>query len=152
METNQISTTGKQIEQDLIEALKSKQAVVVESLRNLKAELKNTQIAKQHELSEPEVLEVLKRKVKQHKDSIESFAQGGRQDLVAHEQQQMAVLQKYLPPQMSEEEVSKLVKAVITELNATAQDFGKVMKEVLSRAPGGADGSVVSRLVKAELK
>jgi uncharacterized protein YqeY len=141
----------EQIEQDFKQALKDKNQVAVSSLRNLKAEIKNAEIEKKKTLTDDEVLAVLRKKVKQHKDSIEGFKSGGREDLVAHEQSQMEVLQNYLPAQMDEAKVTELVKVVISEMSAKQSDFGKVMKEVLARAGGQTDGSVVSKIVKQEL-
>ena len=141
-----------QIEQDFKQALRSKDEIVVSSLRNLKSEIKNVEIDKRKPLTDEEVLDVLRKKVKQHKDSIESFKSGNRLDLVETEEKQMQVLQKYLPAQLSEEEVRVLVKRVIQAMNAQASDFGKVMKEVLKEAAGKTDGSVVSKIVKEELK
>lgn len=139
------------IESDFKQALRDKNEIAVSALRNLKAGIKNTAIEKRHELNEQEVLEVLRKKVKQHKDSIESFQAGGRADLTDREQQQMNVLLKYLPKQMDEPEARKLVIQVIGDLNAKSSDFGRVMKEVLARASGRTDGSVVSKIVKEEL-
>ncbi len=141
-----------QIDQDLKQGLKDKNEVVISALRNLKAALKNVEIEKQHQLSDEEVIGVMGKKVKQHKDSLESFKSGGREDLVAHEQAQMEVLQKYLPEAMSEDAVAQIVKQVISELAATSADFGKVMKEVMSKVKGQADGNVISKLVKENLK
>lgn len=143
---------SEQINNDLKDAMRAKDEVKVSALRMLKSEIKNTEIEKKSELTDDEVLKVVAKKVKQHKDSMDSFATGGRADLVAGEQAQMEVLQKYLPAQMDEEKVRELVKAVIAETNATVKDFGKVMKEVLARAKGQTDGSVVSKLAKEELK
>jgi uncharacterized protein YqeY len=141
----------EQLDQDYKQALKAKDETALSSLRNLKSEIKNVEIAKGKPLEDSDVMDVVRKKVKQHKDSIEGFTAGGRTDLVEREQQQMAVLQKYLPKQMEEAEVRILVKTVIAELNAVVSDFGKVMKEVLNRAKGQTDGSVVSKIVKEEL-
>ena len=97
-------------------------------------------------------MKVIGKKVKQHKDSIESFQAGNRPDLVATEQGQMAILEKYLPKQMDESAVREIVKSTISELSATAADFGKVMKTVVGKVAGGADGNMISKLVKEELK
>ncbi len=142
----------EKIDSDYKEAFKAKNELVVSSLRNLKAEVKNVEIAKQKPLTDEEVLQVVAKKVKQHKDSIESFTAGSRADLAEHEQQQMAVLQKYLPAQMDEAELLKIVQATIAETGAKASDFGKTMKEVMNRVKGRADGSMVSKLLKQELK
>lgn len=142
----------EQIAEDYKIAFKEKNQLVVEALRNLKSEIKNAEIAAQKELAEDDVLKVVMKKVKQHKDSIDSFAAGGRSDLVEHEKAQMEVLQKYMPQQMDESAVRDLIKATIAGMNATAADFGKVMKEVSAKTKGQADGKLVSQIVKEELK
>jgi uncharacterized protein YqeY len=142
----------EQIDSDLKTALKEKNEITVSALRNLKAAFKNAEIEKQHPLSDDEAIAVVAKKVKQHKDSLESFKAGGRPDLVEVENAQMAVLQKYMPAAMSEEEVGKIVKQVIADLSAGASDFGKVMKEVMAKVKGQADGSIISKLVKENLK
>lgn len=140
------------IDQDLKQALLARDSVRVSALRNLKSDMDNAAIRKGQALDEAETLAVIQRKVKQHQDSIESFQQGGRPDLVAHEAGQMQILQRYLPAALPEAEVQGLVQAVIADLAAGPKDFGKVMKEVLARAQGRTDGSIVSRLVKEQLK
>lgn len=142
----------EKINSDFKDAMRAKDEIKVGALRILKSEIKNAEIDKRSELTEEEILKVIAKKVKQHKDSIESFQAGGRADLVEHEQKQMAVLAEYLPKQMSEDEVRAIVKAVISETGAKQSDFGKVMKEVLARAKGQTDGSVVSKIAKEELK
>ncbi len=140
-----------QIDQDLKNALKEKHELVLSSLRNLKAAVTNAELAKKSALTDDEVLSVIAKKVKQHKDSIESFTAGARTDLADHEKAQMEVLQKYLPAALSESEVEKIVKQTISELNATAKDFGLVMKAVVGKIKT-ADGSVISKFVKENLK
>lgn len=142
----------QQIDGDLKKALKEKNELALSSLRNLKAALKNTEIEKQHALSDEEAISVIGKKVKQHKDSIESFKAGGRADLVEAEAGQMAVLQKYLPQAMSEAELTALVKQIIADSQASSKDFGKVMKEVMAKVKGAADGSIISKIVKENLK
>jgi uncharacterized protein YqeY len=141
------------IDQDFKNALREKDELTVSALRNLKAEIKNIEIAKQKQLAEDEVQAAVAKKVKQHKDSIESFRAANRPDLTEHEEKQMAVLLKYLPKQMDESEVRELVRQAIAELSASGAqpDFGKLMKEVMARAKGQTDGSVVSKIVKEEL-
>ncbi len=141
-----------QIDQDLKSALKEKNEVVVSSLRNLKAAVKNAEIEKKSALTDDEVLIVVAKKVKQHKDSIESFKAGGRNDLVEIEMSQMQVLEKYLPKQMEESELRQIVKEAIAATGAGAGDFGKVMKAVVVKVAGKADGNAISKIVKEELK
>lgn len=142
----------RQIDEDLKAALKEKKEIVVSALRNLKAATKNTEIEKGQPLSEDEVLAVIAKKVKQHKDSIEGFTAGARLDLADYEAAQMQVLQKYLPQQMGEAALAAIVKEAITNLKATPSDFGKVMKEVVGKVRGQADGTVISKIVKENLK
>jgi uncharacterized protein len=143
--------TLNQLNDDFKNAMREKNEIAVGALRILKSEIKNSEIEKGSELTEEEISKVIAKKVKQHKDSIESFKTGERSDLVEHEEKQMAVLAKYLPKQMGEDEVRALVKAVVSETGAKQSDFGKVMKEVLARAKGQTDGSVVSKIAKEEL-
>lgn len=142
----------QQIDEDLKTALKEKNEAASSALRNLKAAMKNSEIEKQGALGEDDVLSVIAKKVKQHKDSIESFKTGQRSDLVAREEAQMLVLQKYLPKQLDETELAAIVKDTITGLKATAADFGKVMKEVVTKVKGQADGNAISKIVKEQLK
>jgi len=143
---------AQQLDEDLKAALKEKNETTVSSLRNIKAAFKNTEIEKKAPIDDADAIKVLAKKVKQHKDSIESFTAGNRADLVANEVAQMKVLEKYLPKAMDESEVRTLVAKVISDLSATAADFGKVMKEASTRAAGKADGSAISKIVKEVLK
>jgi uncharacterized protein YqeY len=142
----------EKLENDYKTAFKAKDEIAKSSLGNVRAAIKNAELEKRSELTDAEVLAVVSKKVKQHKDSISEFEKGGRQDLVDKEQAQMKILEGYLPKQMDEADVRKIVAETIQSLNATPADFGKVMKEVLARAAGQTDGSVVSRIVKEELK
>lgn len=136
------------IDQEFKAAMRSKDENTVSALRNVKAEIKNVEIDKKRPLTDEEVLEVIAKKVKQHRDSIESFRSGGREDLVAHEERQMGILMQYMPQQMSEDEVRGITKEIVASLGATAKDFGRVMKEVMAKCKGRVDGSVVSKIVK----
>ncbi len=142
----------QKIDEDLKNALKEKNNIALSSLRNLKAAFKNAEIEKQHALSDEEAIGVIAKKVKQHRDSIESFKAGARNDLVENETGQMEVLQKYLPQAMSEDELTAVVKQVMAESSATTKDFGKVMKDVMAKVKGQADGSIISKIVKENLK
>jgi uncharacterized protein YqeY len=142
----------EQLDSDLKTALKEKDEVVVSALRNLKAAVKNSEIERQQPLSDADITQVIAKKVKQHRDSIESFAAGNRNDLVEHETAQMKVLQKYLPKQMDESEIVAVVQKIITDLSATQADFGKVMKAASAELKGKADGGIISKIVKENLK
>lgn len=141
-----------QIDEDLKVAMKAKDEIKLSALRNLKAAFTNAEIEKKSALTEEEARKVIAKKVKQHKDSIDSFQAANRTDLLQLEMAQMEILQKYLPEALSEAAVTEIVKQAIADLSATAKDFGKVMKAVVERVQGQADGAVISKIVKENLK
>ena len=107
---------------------------------------------KKEDLKEEDVLQILKKQVKQIQDSIEAFTKGNRDDLVKKEETSLNILKDYLPPQASLEEINQIVIKVIEDLNPQGpEDFGKVMKEVMSALKGKADGKDVSAAVKQAL-
>ncbi len=140
---------------DLQEAQKAKDALKVSTLRLLLGAIKNFEIAKQgtsYKASDQEITSVISRQVKQRKESIEQFKSGGRKDLVEKETKELKILENYLPQQISEEEIQKLVDEKIKETGATSiSDMGKVMAALSGELKGNADMSVVSSLVKRSL-
>jgi hypothetical protein len=142
----------EKIDADSKDALKSGAKDKVSTLRMLIAALKNKQIDKRRPLTEEEVVETVRSSIKQRKDSIEQFAKGGRQDLVDKETAEVAVLDAYLPQQLSREEVEAMVREAIAETGAQgSKDMGKVMKALIPKIGGRADGKLVSELVKHAL-
>lgn len=140
------------IDEDLKTALKSGAKDKVSTLRMLIAALKNKKIDKRRDLTEEEVLDSVRSMIKQRKDSIEQFSKGGRQDLVDKETSEVAVLEAYLPKQLSREEVESMVREAIAQTGAQgAKDMGKVMKTLIPMISGRADGKLVSELVKHAL-
>jgi uncharacterized protein YqeY len=140
------------IDADQKDALKSGAKDKVSTLRMLNAALKNKQIDKRRSLTDEEVIETVRSLIKQRKDSIEQFAKGGRQDLVDKETAEVAVLEIYLPKQLSREEVEAMVRDAIAQTSALgAKDMGKVMKTLIPMIGGRADGKLVSELVKHAL-
>ncbi|MCQ9208169.1 MAG: GatB/YqeY domain-containing protein [Omnitrophica bacterium] len=139
----------EKIENNFKEALKRKEPLVVSVLRMVKAAIQNKEIEKKgKDLEEAEVIQIIAKQIQQHHDSIEQFTKGKREDLVKKETQELEVLKKYLPKQLSEEEVVNIVKKAIAEVQAKAQqDFGKVMKVVMAELKGKADGKLVSQMV-----
>jgi len=114
----------------------------------VKAALQNEGIKLQHTLTEEEELTVLTREVKQHKDSLLEFKKAGRDDLVDKLQNEIQILNTYLPEQLTEEELANVVKQVISEVGAASKaDMGKVMSAVMPKVKGKADGSQVNKLV-----
>jgi hypothetical protein len=142
----------EKIESDVKTALKAGAKDKVSALRMLIAALKNKQIDRRRQLSEEEVIETIRSLIKQRKDSIEQFTKGQRQDLVDKETAEVAVLEAYLPAQLSREELEVMVRNAVDQTSALgARDMGKVMKAVLSMVGGRADGKLVSELVKQAL-
>ncbi len=139
----------KRIDDDLKVAMKSADAVSVSVLRMAKAAIKNVQIEKGRELSDEEILSVLSSMGKQRRESIEQFSNAGREDLANIEQQELSKLQSYMPAQLSPEEIEKLIVQAIQESSARSEaDMGKVMKVLMPKIKGVADGKWVNTRVK----
>ncbi len=142
----------EKIDADTKEALKSGAKDKLSTLRMLNAALKNKQIDKRSSLTEEEVFETVRSLIKQRRDSIEQFGKGGRQDLVDKETAEVAVLEVYLPQQLSREELEAMVRDAVAQTGAQgARDMGKVMKALIPMVGGRADGKLVSELVKNAL-
>ncbi|MBI2867374.1 MAG: GatB/YqeY domain-containing protein [Chloroflexi bacterium] len=138
----------KRIEQDIHAAMKSGDQVRRDILRMVKADLMNEEIARGKPLDEGTALEVVSRRVKRGRESIEEFRKGGRPDLVAREEAQVQVLLAYLPQQMGEAEVQELARKAIAEVGAKGpSDKGKVMGKLMPLVKGKADGKLVSDVV-----
>ena len=123
-------------------------------LRLLKAAFKNEMInLKKQDLTDDEALKILKREAKKREDSIDLYTKGNRPDLADKEKVELVMIRKYLPAELSEDQVREIVASVIAELGATApSQFGLVMKAAMAKAGGTADGAVVSKIVKEMLK
>ena len=138
----------------LKEAMKAKDTIALESLIAIKSAilLDKTEAGAAAELAEEEELKLLQKLVKQRKDSAALYAQQGRNDLAEPELAQVAVIEKFLPKQLSEAEVTEAVKAIIAEVGATsAKDMGKVMGVATKQLAGKTDGKVISAIVKSLL-
>ena len=139
----------EQFNADLKTAMKEKAQTRLTTIRQIRATVTNREIELHKELDEAEVVQVITTLVKQHKDSIEQFAKGGRADLVAKEEAELRVLEAYLPKQLSEAELCVVVQEAIRALNATSiKEMGAVMKSVMSQVQGQADGKLINQLVK----
>jgi len=122
-------------------------------LRMIKSSMKYKEIEKKAPLTDEEVQAILMSSVKRAKESIDQFSKAGREDLVNKEKEEMLVVQEYLPEQIGEDEVRKIVKDVVAEEGASGpKDTGKVMKSVMARLKGQADGKLVSKIVKEMLE
>ena len=138
---------------DLIAAMRSKDQVRLGTLRMAKAALMNREVERGQPLDDAESLQVMASLIKQRRDSIEQFKNGGREDLASREQAEIAVLETYLPPALDPAQIEALVSATIAETGATSpKDMGRVMKAVMARLGAApVDGKVVSDLVKRRL-
>ena len=134
-------------------AMKARDNIKSSLLSCLRAEFMNTALSKKKDkLDDAEIIAVIKKSVKQHQESITQFTQGNRLDLVEKEEKELVILKTYLPPELSETEIKKIIDEVVAEINASGiKDMGKVMKEVNAKIAGKADGRLVSDLVKAKL-
>lgn len=138
---------------DMKDAMRSKDAVRLGAIRNARAAIKNAEIESRAPLDDAGVTKVLRSLVKQHRESIEQFTAGGRDDLVAKEQAEMAVIEAYLPAQMDEDAVAAVVAEVIAAEGASGPaDLGRVMKATMTRLAGQADGGVVRTVAQRLLE
>jgi len=138
---------------EIKDAMKSKDSLKLNTLRFLQSAIKNREIElRPNPMTDEEAMGVIKKLVKQRKESIEQYKAGNRQDLVDQESAELKILETYLPAQMSKDQVEKLVAEVVASVGAkTIKDMGPVMKEVLARSGGAADNKLVSELVRAKL-
>jgi len=137
---------------DLKASMKAKEASAVDTLRMLLAGIKNEEISKRQPLSEEEEISVLRKAVKSREDSIALYEKGGRQELAQAERREIEIILKYLPSQLSEEELTAAVDDAIRETGATSKkDLGRVMKELMTRHPGKIDGRAANKLAAARL-
>ncbi len=141
-------TLKEQIVSDMTSAMKSRDPSL-ETLRMLKADIMKYEVSGKDMVATDEVvLDICKRSVKQRKEAAEGFKQGGNMEAAEKEISEIAVFEKYMPEQMSEDEVKKIVQETIEQMSATQSDFGKVMGAVMGKCKGLADGNVVSKMVK----
>jgi len=144
----------EQISNDIKTAMKAKDMEKLNALRMVQSAFKNREIElRPNPMPEEECITVIKKLVKQRKESIEQFGQAGRQDLVDNETKEMKLLETYLPAQMSREQIEKIVTDAIAATGAsTVKDMGKVMKEAQSKTGGQADNKLMSEIIKSKLQ
>lgn len=142
-----------QVSADIASAMKARDSARLSALRMLKAAVMNKSVEKGRDLEDAEVLQVVASLAKQRRDSIEQFAKAGRTDLVEKETGELAVLQSYLPPSATPEEIDAAVAEAIKETGAASvKDMGKVMKAVMPKLAGkNADGKAVNEAVRRTL-
>ena len=138
--------------EDMKAAMKAHDMTAVNAIRGVIAKAKDLTVNAGKEMTDDAVISVVAKGVKQREESIAQFVAAGRTELAEGEKVELEFLRRYLPAQLSDEEVAAVVKVVIAELSATSKkDMGRVMKEVMARVKGQADGTLVSRLVGAAL-
>lgn len=144
------------ISEDIKTAMKSKDKVRLETVRSIKKVLLEKEVSLrpqgQESLTETQEIEILAQQAKQRRESIEQYRQAGRDDLAEKEAQELAIIETYLPGQLSDEEIAAVVDEVIASVGATsAKDMGKVMGPVMQQLKGRAEGQKIQALVKAKL-
>lgn len=138
----------EQVRADLTESMKARTAERTSTLRMLQAALKNEQINVGHELSDDEVLAIIRKSVKQRQDSIEQYTSGNRADLAAKEAAEIEILKTYMPPELSEAELESGLREIVASTGAQSRkDLGKVMKEATAKYKGRADGKKIQEIV-----
>ena len=144
---------AERIERELVEAMKARDALKLSTLRLVKAALTNYKIEKKKELlSDDECLDILSKQAKLRRDSIASFESAGRQDLKEKEMSELAILEGYMPKQLSDEELRQLAKAAIDASGAKSKsELGRVMKELMTKVKGRADGKRVQDILSSLL-
>lgn len=145
-------TLAETIHEDLVSAMKEQEKFRLSTLRMLQSALQLEKISKKHDLSDEEVMAVIKKQVKVRKDSMEEYLSYNRNDLADNLKEEIAILSKYLPEELSEEELNQIIDSVFEELQPQSmKDMGSVMKVVSERVGARADLGTVSKLVKEKL-
>ena len=142
-----------QIPEDLKTALRNRNSLELNVLRMLQAAIKNKEIENKDELNDELVIQVISSEIKKRRDSIEEFIKVGRNDAADIEKSEIDILLKYMPEQLSEEEILEFVKKAISEVGASGlKDLGAVMKVLMPDLKGKADGKMVNKIVREELE
>ena len=140
------------IETDLQSALKQRDRLKADTLRALKTRIQNEQIAQGKELAEADIITLIRSEVKRRKEAAEAYTKGSRTELAQKEQDELNVLQQYLPAQLGEEQIIAKVEQLIAANNWTVKDFGPAMGKLKAEFGDTADGSTISKILKDKLK
>ena len=141
----------EQLNKDMITSMKNKDSFALGVIRMAKGAIQLEAINKKKELTDEEVVSVLAKQIKIRNDSISEFTKANRTDLVEQNQKEIEILSKYMPEQLSLEEVNKIIDEAFTKLNPTAKDMGLIMKEVSPKLKGKADMGQVNAIIKEKL-
>ena len=143
------TTVQDTIDDDYKKAFRAGDKKLYIALRPVLSTIKQATIDRRHELSNEEILDILRTEVKKRRDVLEQFKQGGRQDLVEQTEFELETINKYLPAQMGDEDLEKIVRETLAEVGATGpQDMGKTMGAVMAKVKGQADGTRVKEMVE----
>ena len=146
-------TMKARLDDDLKQAMRNRDALRRDVIRYVRSEIRNQEIRVRKDLDDQGVLQVLARQAQQRRDSIEAFADADRQDLVAKERSELALILEYLPRQMTRDEIQTLVSEVVAEVGAGGPgDMGAVMSRIMPRVRGRAEGREVSAIVSETLR
>ncbi|GIP15327.1 hypothetical protein J40TS1_09690 [Paenibacillus montaniterrae] len=138
---------------DMKQAMKDQDKFKLATIRMMRAAVKNQEIDLKRALNDEEVLQILSREIKQRKDSLQEFKKAGRDDLVENLAAEIDIISKYLPEQLTEEEIQEIVRQTIQELGASSKaDMGKVMGALMPKTKGRADGKLVNQIVQQFLQ
>lgn len=143
-------TIREQIDQDLLQALKSKNQDALSTLRLISAVLKNERIKKMQDLTDEDAVRILKSEIKKRREAINDYTQGNRPDLAEKEQKEIPLIEKYLPAQMGEDELKIKIKAILQDM-PDKDNAGKVMGKVMAELKGQADGALVKKIVEESI-
>lgn len=150
-----MADTATQLTEDLKNAMRAKDSMALNTLRAVKSAIKNAAIEKggaDTTLEEGEIVGIIRKQIKQRRESMDQFNKAGRSELAQNEKSEITLLEQYLPSPLSPEEIDELVQAAITECNASARaDMGKVMKVLQEKTAGRADGKALSQAVMKQL-
>ena len=144
-------TLLEQLNQDMIISMKNKDSFSLGVIRMAKGAIQLEAINKKQELTNDDMVAVIAKQIKMRNDSINEFAKAGRNDLVEQNQKEIDILNKYMPAQLSEEEINEIIQEAFDKLNPTSKDMGLIMKEVSPKLKGKADMSKVNMLIKEKL-
>ena len=143
----------QKLQEDLKSSMKNKDTVKKSVVALIRASIKQYEVDNRVELGDDEIVDLIAKQLKQTRDSRDEFAKAGREDLVSKAEAEIEVLKEYLPQQLSEEELNKIVISTISEVGATSmKDMKKIMTSIMPKVKGRADGKLINELVKKNLQ
>ena len=142
----------EQLLQDFKEAMKEKNELKKNTIMMIRAAILQIEKDTQKEVSENEILEILSKEIKKRKDTLEDITKSGREDLISQVNEEMSIIKAYLPEELTEEELNKIIDEIISEIGATSmKDMGKVMVAAKNKTAGRADNKKINEIVKQKL-